>query len=111
MGMYLVFALWAGVVLGILTMHIRDTPHLLYTLLPFIPIGSPLMWSRDMLQQHQWVADWNPVYHFVEILRSAALDTPVPWFSWMTVATINLLGLLAAFVVYRHKRSRLGLLV
>lgn len=111
MAMYLALAVWTGTLMGILTLYVRDTPHLLGTVIPLIPIVSPLMWSRDMLKQHQWVADLNPVYHYVEILRSAALHAPAPWTSWETVVCINGVGLLAAFWVYRYTRGRLGLLI
>jgi ABC-type polysaccharide/polyol phosphate export permease len=111
MAMYLALATWTGTLVGILTLHVRDTPHLLGTVIPLIPIVSPLMWSRDMLKQHQWVADFNPVYHYVEILRSAALHAPLPWTSWVAVGGINATGLVFAFVVYRQTRGRLGLLI
>jgi ABC-type polysaccharide/polyol phosphate export permease len=111
MVMYLALAVWTGTLMGIFTLYVRDTPHLLHTVIPLIPIVSPLMWSRDMLKQHQWVADLNPVYHYVEILRSVALHAPLPWSSWVTVAGVNTGGLVVAFVVYRRTRGRLGLLI
>lgn len=104
---FIVLALWLGVVLGILTMRYRDVPHMVTTVASILPIVSPIAWSRDLLQQYLWLADFNPIYHFVEVLRAAALGTAVPWTSWIAVMAVNACGLCIAFVLYVKQRTRL----
>jgi ABC-type polysaccharide/polyol phosphate export permease len=108
---YLILALWLGVILGILALRFRDVPHAVTTVASVLPMVSPIAWSRDLLKQHYWLADFNPVYHYIEIFRSAALSQPIPATSWLATLAINLVGLIAAGVLFSQKRMRLALWV
>ncbi len=106
---FVVMALWLGTVLGPLSMRYRDIPHIVTTIMSAIPIISPIAWDRDFLKSHHWIADLNPVYHFVEIFRGPLLGKPIAVESWLVVIAINLGGLALAMMVFAKSRTKLAM--
>ena len=59
-----------------------------------------------MLSKHRWIADSNPFYHMVQIMRSPLLGQAPDLLSWavtILMAITSLALALFVFVRYRHR--------
>lgn len=108
---FLALAFWLGLVLGILSLRYRDVPHLVGTVSAALPIVSPIAWDKEFLKAHHWLADLNPVYHFVEIFRAPALGQPPPVTSWLVVVLLNIAGIAIGLCAFARHRTKLALWV
>lgn len=84
-----------GTVIGMLSARYRDLRYLIPNLAALLYFLTPLYWRVETLgPEHQWVAEVNPLYHLVSIIRSPLLGVPVTQLNWMYS-----LGMLAAGAV------------
>ncbi len=95
-----------AVLLSLANIRYRDTQMVITNALQVLPYVTPIFWHREMLKNHMWVADWNPVYHMIEIMRAPLLGNSPSDLSWMvTVGLAVVLPLIAAisFINFRHR--------
>lgn|SRR5487761_493581 len=84
-------------VMGLTNARYRDLTPITLVFCQLMPILTPIAWQRDMLKKYAWLADYNPFYHLIEIVRApllgqvpAALSYEV---SLVMMATVVGLGL------------------
>lgn len=109
LAMFIVLSAWLGAVLGVISMRYRDVPHIVTTVSSALPIVSPIAWDKELLKSSHWLADLNPIYHFVEIFRAPLLGKGVPTVSWMVVIAINALGVALGLFLFARSRTRLAM--
>lgn len=107
---YCLVAMSLGLLLGILCTRYRDLPPLIGNLIQLVFFVSPIMWSPKILigkgENLSWVADFNPVYYFIEIIRAPLMGELLPADSWLIVVSSTcVLWLLAMWtlVKFRHR--------
>ncbi len=102
----LVILLNLSVVLSLTNLRFRDTHLAVASALQVLPFVTPIFWDRGMLQKHHWIADINPFYHMVDIVRSPILGAAPSNTSWLICGAIAAAsGMFAAviFARYRHR--------
>lgn len=96
----------AAVFLSLVNLRYRDTNLAVASALQILPFITPIFWERGMLSNHRWIADINPFYHMVQIMRAPLLGEAPDLLSWIVTALMAV-GLLALafvfFVRYRHR--------
>jgi ABC-type polysaccharide/polyol phosphate export permease len=102
---------WVCLLLGALSARFRDIPQMVGSVIQIMLFVTPIMWRPDMLASGRWVARWNPIYHFIEIVRAPLLGMPAPSFSWLVVAAVTAGGLLITLIFFARFRSRVALWV
>jgi ABC-2 type transport system permease protein len=100
--------IWVCLFLGSISARFRDIPQMVSSVMQMLIFITPIMWRPNMLVSLQWVADWNPLYHFVEIVRAPLLGNPLPVSSWLAVAGITLFGSLFTLVFFARYRARIA---
>ena len=96
-----------SVLLAIANIRYRDTHMVITSGLQVLPYVTPIFWRREMLKNHAWVADYNPVYHVIEILRAPLLgEAPAP-LSWAVASGSAVVLTLAALILYVRYRHRI----
>lgn len=70
---------------------------------------TPILWQVDSIKSKAYLAEWNPVYHWIELLRAPLLGS-LPTLSDYLWSIFSLMGfsLLAAYYLGRY-RSRIVL--
>ena len=68
---------------------------------------TPIMWSPELLQDRGWIADFNPLYHLIEIVRAPVLGTPIQLQSWVWSIGFLIVGFAAAQYLMMRARHRL----
>ena len=105
LGLYFVFGVGATMCLALLGARFRDVAPALGAMLAFLFLVTPVFWRRESLGDRTWIADYNPLYHVLEIIRSPLMGVPADPASW-GVATALAIGLTAvgtlAFVRFRR---------
>ena len=104
----LVNAIWFGILLGLISVRFRDIPQLVTSVLQVGLFLTPILWKVEMLGTHQWLAWINPVFHFIELIRSPLMGTGAAPFSWAAVGLITLIGSLTTLVLFSRFRSRIA---
>jgi ABC-type polysaccharide/polyol phosphate export permease len=96
----------AAVFLSLVNLRYRDTNLAVASALQILPFVTPIFWERGMLSNHRWIADINPFYHMVQIMRAPLLGEAPDLLSWVVTVLIaaGSLGLAFIFFVrYRHR--------
>lgn len=68
---------------------------------------TPVFYSVERFAGHRWIADFNPVFHLLEIVRQPLLKGAIPPVSIGVCGILLLVGLLLLRIV--HKRQRLSM--
>lgn len=102
-------AAWVIFLLGMFCARFRDIGPIVSSLVQVIFFLTPVIWMPGQLRGHQaWVADLNPFYHFIELVRAPLLDQPLPPMALPMIAAITVVGWAITIVVLRRWRSRLA---
>jgi lipopolysaccharide transport system permease protein len=102
----LLILLSISVLLSLANLRYRDTHLAVLSALQVLPFVTPLYWDKPMLKSNMWIADLNPFYHMVEVLRAPVLGRAPDALSWLYTGGMGVgLFLLAAwlFTRYRHR--------
>lgn len=104
----LVNLFWIGLILAIVCTRFRDVTQIINSLVQVALFMTPVMWKVDMLGSHRYVADWNFLYHFLEVVRAPMLGKFPSQLSWWVVSACAALGTVAALVFFSRFRSRIA---
>jgi ABC-type polysaccharide/polyol phosphate export permease len=101
-------AIWIVILLGTACARYRDLLQLVGNLLQITMFLTPIFWSPDQLTGRAVLfAQFNPIYHLVEIVREPMLGiTPAP-LHWVVVLFITAIGWAMAVQVLARFRHRI----
>jgi ABC-type polysaccharide/polyol phosphate export permease len=105
-GLLLLFlnGIWVGIILGVLSARFRDIPPIVNNFTQIALFLTPVMWSPEILENRAWVANWNPLYHSIEIIRAPLIGSPFPIKSWLlTLIFCFVNGLIAQLIMKRYR--------
>jgi ABC-2 type transport system permease protein/lipopolysaccharide transport system permease protein len=105
--LYVLNALWVGLFFGILVGRLRDLKNVVFSVLHVFFFFTPIIWTPDLLSAKNRYLDFNPFYHYVEIVRAPLLGKPLPDHAWAIVAAITTVGLVASLALFARFRSRI----
>jgi ABC-type polysaccharide/polyol phosphate export permease len=99
---------WVGMLAGLLCARFRDIPPIVQSLVQVSLFLTPVLWKAGSLGRYEWVASWNPFYHFVEVVRAPLMGLPLPLQSWLAVFGISAAGFALTFVIFARYRARIA---
>jgi len=91
-------ATWIAFLLGIASARYRDLPHVITLMVGVTFFVTPIFWTYDMLGWRSYIADYNPLYHFVELLRAPLISTYASVLSWKAAIGCTIVGWLVTLV-------------
>ncbi|GAB2740633.1 ABC transporter permease [Salinifilum aidingensis] len=110
LGLLLLNGGWVVLLFGVASTRFRDIPPVVNSLTQLLFFMSPIVWPIEVLKENAgpraWLAQLNPVYHYVEILRAPLLGQQQVWHHWFVVLCLTAAGWLLALLVLRNYRSR-----
>lgn len=101
-------AVWAGIVFGILCTRFRDVGPIIGSLFQVCFFITPVMWQSSALKERIWVAEYNPFYHLIEIVRAPILGGSVSIVSWAWSIGLLILGFALAQYLMIRCRDRVA---
>ncbi|AVZ38369.1 MULTISPECIES: ABC transporter permease [unclassified Dietzia] len=109
----MVNGVWVAMLFGILATRFRDIAPLLDSLVQLLFYMTPIVWTTQTLYEQGGeiadrarIAELNPLYHYLEIVRAPMIGQPVAAYHWWIVLACTAVGLILAFVALRRFRSR-----
>jgi len=100
--------IWIGILLGLLCARFRDIPQIIGSLVQIAFFLTPVMWKATMLGQHQWAANFNPLFHFLEIVRAPLMNSDPALVSWLVAIGITVVGFTVALAMFSRFRARIA---
>jgi ABC-2 type transport system permease protein len=107
---------WVAILFGIISTRYRDIPPVISSFIQLLFFMTPIVWTTDILttvagQDATWkvlVAELNPLYHYVQILRAPLVGNVQSWHHWAVVGGFTVVGWALAFVAMRNYRARVS---
>ncbi|WP_019818638.1 galactan export ABC transporter permease subunit Wzm/RfbD [Saccharomonospora saliphila] len=107
---------WVVLLFGIASTRFRDIPQVVTSLTNLLFFMTPIVWSTDILRDRfgdtvGWrdlVAELNPLYHFIQIVRAPLIGNQQSWHHWAIVGGIAVVGWAVALLVMRNYRARVS---
>ena len=105
-------SIWVGLLLGIVSARFRDVPPIVASLVRILFFVTPIIWMPELMPERALmlalVLDFNPFFHFVELVRAPLLGQTPGLVSWLAASGITLGGWLLAFELLRRYRRRIA---
>jgi lipopolysaccharide transport system permease protein len=106
--LFCVNAVWVVLLLGLACVRYRDIQQLVTTLLQVSMFVTPVFWQPAQLGGDlQFVVQFNPLYHFIEIVRAPLLGRIAPAETWYVVAGMAVAGWAVVFFMFSRFRRRI----
>jgi ABC-type polysaccharide/polyol phosphate export permease len=99
---------WVGAVVGMVSARFRDIPQIIGSVVQVFFFLTPVLWRAEMLGRHQWAADLNPLYHFLEVVRAPLLGVPTNPLSWPVVLGVTVIGFAVTLMFLTRYRNRIA---
>ena len=100
---------WMSLLAGLLTLCIRDANAILSSFMHILMFATPIFWSRNLLgSELAHLADWNPLFHLVEIMRRPILGESATDLNWMVSLGWMVFGMMFTGLIYGRVRKRIA---
>jgi ABC-2 type transport system permease protein len=105
---------WVALLLGIVTTRFRDLTPITQSLVQLLFFLTPIVWIYDDLLANAAIAErarlveFNPLLHFIEIIRQPMLGDEQHLRHWVVVLVITGVGWVLTLVALRQYRSRIA---
>ncbi|MGQ0839666.1 galactan export ABC transporter permease subunit Wzm/RfbD [Actinokineospora sp.] len=109
--------MWVALLFGIISTRYRDIPQVIGALTQLLFFMTPIVWPVDVLTKKfgedlgNWqvlVAELNPVYHFIQILRAPLIGSEQSWHHWAVVGGFTVAGWGLTLLAMRNYRARVS---
>ena len=102
---------WVALCFGILATRYRDISPLLVSLVQLLFYMTPIIWNDQMLRDRgagTWatIIEFNPLLHYVDIVRAPLLGADQEWRHWAVVIVLTIVGWTVALFAMRQYRAR-----
>jgi ABC-type polysaccharide/polyol phosphate export permease len=108
-GMFLVMLnqIWLAIAIGVLATRFRDTAQLVATAMQISMFVTPIMWPVSAIKDVRFIAEINPFYHLIELVRAPLLGGMAEPQSWLFVAGMCVAGYAIAAMALNRAHPRL----
>jgi ABC-2 type transport system permease protein len=106
---------WIGIVAGIMSTRFRDISPILGSMVQLLFFLTPIVWSEKILLKNGGaqaeranLAQINPLYHYLDIIRAPMLGEDQQAYHWYIVLAITVAGWALALFFLRNYRARVA---
>ena len=101
-------SLLVSLYLGMISARFRDVPQIVAAMTQVVFFLTPVLWKPELLAGHRYVADWNPFYHLIEMVRSPLLGHWPSQSNVTVTLAITALNFAIAAAVFPRFRARIA---
>lgn len=94
--------------IGMVSARFRDIPQVIGSLVQILFFITPIMWKSEQLKDRTFIADWNPFYHLIQIVREPLLGDIPTASTYVVVITMTLINLVAIGLFFGRFRERIS---
>ena len=113
LALMVVNGVWVTMLFGIIATRFRDVAPLLEALVQLLFYVTPIVWTTKTLReqggevaQRARIAELNPLYHYLEVVRAPLIGEPVAAYHWGIVLVGTVIGLFLAMLAMKQWRFR-----
>jgi ABC-2 type transport system permease protein/lipopolysaccharide transport system permease protein len=100
---------WISLLFGMLGARFRDFPQIITSLIQVVFYVTPILWQPGQLAGRRYmIVDFNPVFYFLELVRSPLLGHAPPIGYWKVAILITVVISAIVFPLFRRFRNRLA---
>ncbi|MEM7741669.1 MAG: ABC transporter permease [Pseudomonadota bacterium] len=104
---YIVTGVLTALLMGMLATRFRDIGQLLPTVMRAVFFFTPIIWVLDDRPARAMLAGFNPLYHYIEIVRAPMRGELPSVLNWSVVIGITLATFLLVLAFYKMGTRRL----
>lgn len=108
LGLILLNAVWVALFVGIVATRYRDIPEIIENVIRIIFFMTPILWMRDMVGVRTELFEFNPFYHFIELLRAPLLGNAPEVLSWLVAVGFAAVGWPLTFLLFARLKGRVA---
>ncbi len=102
----LLTALWVIPLLALIGVRYRDTSHAFQAVMRFLFFATPVFWLPSGLGAREYIATFNPLAHYLNVVREPLLGGTADPLSWIVVIGITVTGgLISLLALGRYRRE------
>lgn len=106
---------WVSMFFGIVATRYRDVSPLLESLTQLLFYVTPIVWMTRTLKDQGGaissrarIAELNPLYHYMEVIRAPLIGADLPAYHWWIVIGCTVAGTLLALLAMKQWRFRVS---
>ncbi|MGP6175093.1 galactan export ABC transporter permease subunit Wzm/RfbD [Corynebacterium sp. A21] len=115
MALLVINGVWVAMFFGIVATRYRDVSPLLEAGTQLLFYVTPIVWMTSTLQENvselgsrARLAELNPLYHYLEIVRAPMIGADLPAYHWWIVIGFTIAGLALAMLAMKQWRFRVS---
>jgi lipopolysaccharide transport system permease protein len=98
----------ANLSIGIISARFRDVPPLISSVVQIVFFITPIFWKPELLKGREYITDFNPFFHLLEIVRAPLLGSMPSAKSYFAVLLITLINIVITGAFFSRFRSRIS---
>jgi ABC-type polysaccharide/polyol phosphate export permease len=99
--------IWLAIVVGVVATRFRDTVQLVTTAIQILMFVTPIMWPVSAIADAPLVAEINPFFHLIQLVRAPLLGGVAEPLSWIVVIGMCVVGYALAALALTRASPRL----
>lgn len=108
LGLVLLNGIWTSILLGMISARFRDIPPIVASIVQVVFFMTPIFWPAEGLGPHRWLAQINPLYAAIDVLRAPLLGQPTEPYSWSILVGVTIVGCAVTFAFFARFRARIA---
>ena len=100
--------MWVGLGLGLVSARFRDMPPIVGSVMRLSFFITPIIWMPEMWPHRTALLDFNPFYHYLEVVRAPLLGRTPALLSWFVVLGVTIVGSIVTFALFQRFRRRIA---
>jgi ABC-2 type transport system permease protein/lipopolysaccharide transport system permease protein len=98
----------ACIFIGMLSARFRDIPPIVLSFVQVLFFVTPIFWPASALGSYQLIADFNPLFAAIDVVRAPLLGVPFAPYSWIMLTGTTLVASILTFIFFAQLRSRIA---
>jgi ABC-type polysaccharide/polyol phosphate export permease len=103
-----VFLVFLTSALSLLGARYRDVSQLTINLTQVLFFLTPITWETSFLRAKDWIYLYNPIYHFINIIRAPFFEQDIKYSSWAICISLTMVSWLVHFILFKYKAGRVA---
>ena len=99
---------WLCLFLGMITARFRDVAPIVNSVFYMAFFLTPVIWPLESLGPHRWMAEFNPLFTLIDVVRAPLLGVPTQPYSWPALIFFTALGAGMTFALFARFRHRIA---
>lgn len=99
---------WLSLLIAMLCVRFRDIPPIVANITQLVFLTTPIMWKSESLGSRQYLIEYNPIFHIIEIVRAPMLGSTPSLINWLTAIFLAISGSIITFFLFSRFRSKIS---